>query len=171
MTWTLDPVTREDIEAELWRWSEWRADQRGVDAVLSRVDQYKLTVSDVTASVDQLLAQARNEAAQIVQSAKEEAAAVAPPPALCLGCQAAINEAIAKREARQGKRLRVPETDRKCSCCARVKGIDRFNRDVKARNGRKPQCKECEAVQRADRRTVAKAKAEGKRALSVKVQP
>lgn len=161
----LGPVTRDDIEAALWRWSGWKADQVLVDALLDHVDRY------VTGDVVEL---ARTEAAQILQSARDEAEAMRPPPAICPSCEAAIAEAKAARETaaataakKRIPRQRVPETDRRCQDCERVKGIDRFNKDVKARNGRKPMCKDCEAVRRAARPTVAKAT--GRRPINIKV--
>lgn len=162
------PVNRDGIESALWRWSGWKADQVLVDALLDHVDRYKVTAPDADPIVRRIVDQAHNEAERIVEAARAAAEAMRPPPALCMGCQAAVSEAQAKREATvRKKRVRVPETDRRCADCKAVKGIDRFNRDVKARNGRKPMCKDCEADRRAARPTVAKAA--GKRALNIKV--
>lgn len=166
-------VSRADIEATLWRWSGWTAEQRGVDAVLLDIDRYKLSQDDLDPLVSIILAEARAQAQQIVEDARRVAETMRPPPALCPGCEAAVKEAQAARqeaaERRKGRRPRVPETDRKCRDCGVVKGIDRFNKDVKSRNGRKAQCKECEAGQRKERRSYAKAKASGKRELTIKV--
>lgn len=64
-------TTRDDIEAALWQWSEWRADQRRVDAVLSLVDEYGAPAD--TAMAQQVLAQAHGDAARIRQAARAEA--------------------------------------------------------------------------------------------------
>lgn len=170
MTVTLQ-VSRADVEAELWRWSGWTAEQRSVNAVLKLVDKYKLGAADLDPLIEDIMAQARSDAMRIVATARSEAEAMRLPPALCPSCTAAGEQATAERKARTygaKKRVRVPETDRKCRDCGIVKGIDRFNRDVKSRNGRKAQCKACESDQRAERRTVAKAKAEGRRVLTVR---
>lgn len=169
MTVTLQ-VSRADVEAELWRWSGWKAQQQAVDAVLNLVARYKVDASDLDPLVEDIMAQARSDAMRIIAAARKEAEAMRPPPALCPGCVSVTEEAAAKRRERSasaGKRVRVPETVRKCRDCGIVKGIDRFNRDVKSRNGRKAQCKECEAGQRKGRRTVARAQAQGKRVLSI----
>lgn len=63
-------TTRDDIEAALWQWSEWRADQRRVDAVLSLVDRYG-TPADAQGA--RVLADAHAEAARIRQAARAEA--------------------------------------------------------------------------------------------------
>lgn len=165
-------VGRADVEAALWRWSGWKAEQQGVDAILKLIAEYHLGAPDLDPLIEDIMAQARSDAMQIIAAARKEADAMRPPPALCPSCTAAGEQAAAERRARTygaKKRIRVPETDRKCRDCGIVKGIDRFNRDVKSRNGRKAQCKECEAGQRKERRTVARAQAEGKRVLSIKM--
>lgn len=176
MTAKEQATCREDIERALWRWSEWQADQLRVDALLGLIDQYKLTADVLDPFLADIMAQAAADADQITAAARREAETMRPPPALCPGCEAAVKGAQAshqeranKPDRRRGKRPRVPETDRKCRDCGIVKGIDRFNRDVKSRNGRKAQCKQCEAGQRAERRTTSRAKAAGKRVLSIKV--
>jgi len=66
--------TRDDIEAALWRWSEWRADQRRVDAVLRLVDEYGAPADGrAEAEATRLLARAQADADRIRQAARAEA--------------------------------------------------------------------------------------------------
>lgn len=156
-----DLVDIGDVERALWSWSGWRADQRGVDAVLEVVRRYGETGAKRAAQ--DILAQARREAEQIVQSARDEVAA-----------QKAVQKPATRRVGGLGHAPRYttpikvtprpravpqppreadePETHRTCSRCRKTKAIDLFNRDRKSHKGRKAQCKWCESERRKERR-------------------
>lgn len=144
-------IFRDDIERALWRWSEWRADQRGVDEVMMLVDQY--AGQSVTVDLDS----ARREAAQIVQSAQDEAAAIrlAMPSA---GAATGQTPVVTYRDARGDVWVRLPPSQEEaragvnvCTACGQAKRILYFRRDVKAANGRRSQCRDCENAKRRER--------------------
>lgn len=73
------PVTRDDIEQALWRWTGWTADQSKVEDVLSLIDrlvesgQGRRAVATVQREAQDILARAREEAELIVQTMQDEA--------------------------------------------------------------------------------------------------
>jgi hypothetical protein len=161
MTATDDLVVNlDDIERALWRWSEWRADQRGVDAILGLVQRYGGTDHDQAAA--DTLECARREAAQIVQSARDEAAAIQTAvhetaERAASGMKRVSMAAIAADAYRDGEgavwvRLGVlpdlPDEPlsgtRKCSQCGAVKKLSRYRKDKSSRGGRRAQCADCE---------------------------
>lgn len=175
----------DDVEATLWRWSGWKADQRSVDAVLEVVERHvrskveaaravgarqpSVTLVGAQRAAEDLLAQARNEAAQIVQSARDEAAALQGPvqksperPAEGLKSAPWIAAVLTPYQGsdgtvwlRIGSNLNIATSDgesrRRCTRCEGTKPITRFSRDPKGRNGRRLICKDCENAGRRDR--------------------
>lgn len=154
-------VTRGELEKALWRWSGWKADQRLVDELLTVIDRYAAPAS---------LDQARRDAQQIVQSARDEAAAVrvqvqqssespsdAPAPILSHPLQVAgFQDADGVLWVSLGS---VPdsvtvsgERRRKCSGCGGVKPIARYRKDSKSVGGRKRRCMDCENEKRREKR-------------------
>lgn len=169
MTGTVDAIaTRDDIEGALWRWSEWRADQRGVDEVMALIDRYAEAVSPgAERAADAVLAHARREAEQIVQSARDEAAvlridqATPPqPPSTALVELDPTNVTTAVWQDARGAvwvRLVVDpkvtgQTTATCTGCGVSKALLMFRPDSSTPNGRRGQCRDCENAKRRARR-------------------
>lgn len=165
-------VTRDTVEQKLWAWTAWQADQRSVDDVMGVVDQAMASggrAPGPDGRADAVLAEARNEAAQIVQAARDEAAAIQAetlrlgerPPA---GLTPVPRDRVpldVHRDADGVLWLRLGpsaepmpgdlEKTRRCTRCRGVKVITRFSRDARSRAGRKAMCKDCENVARRER--------------------
>ena len=169
-------VTRDDVQQGLWRWSGWKADQRLVDEMLALVDGYAATGQQ---AADDSLAQARREAEQIVQSAKDEAAVIQsavqqtperpsdglkliPAPNVPLEFYRDDDGVVWLRLGIDGvESPEGQERTRKCSTCRGVKSIIRFSRDRNSRGGRKAQCKDCENFNRRANRANKRANSQG----------
>lgn len=169
MTTTTGITTRDDIEAALWRWSGWRAEQPAVDDLLRLIDQYaRRADTGAQRAADDVLARARIEAAQIVQSARDEAAAIQSAarksperPSLTLTEMdpAGVSTDV-WRDARGAVWVRIVSTPaitgertKRCTACKVVKGELLFRPDARAGGGRRAQCRDCENDRIKKRRT------------------
>lgn len=158
-----EQATREDVEAALWRWSGWKADQRNVDAVLDVVDGYvqrKVMASGIAAT-----RQPEPKTVETQLQGAVETAAVrpveplrhVPVDSLPLATYQDAQGGLWVRLATLDVVIETTERTRVCSKCGGVKPISRFNRDRNSRAGRKMQCKDCEnAARRAHRARVAR---------------
>lgn len=121
----MSEVSRSDVEKALWMASGWQADQRYVDTVMAKVDEYAAGVSGVemppSPDVSHILDQAHAEAARILGDAHAEA-----------------------QRVRQSAVVEDPNRRRKCSSCGALKFPDRFGRDKRSDGGRRKQCKDCD---------------------------
>lgn len=163
-----DKVNRDDIEKMLWRWTEWKANQRAVDAVMGIIDQYteaKVSASrtagnrtgwpgqqDAERAAVELLEQARTEAAQILQSARDQAAVRPVEPVMGV-CRYREPEPAseAPKAVRRPAAADPDETTRTCTRCKVEQDIEQFHKDVKSRGGRKARCVSCESLVRKGR--------------------
>jgi hypothetical protein len=172
MTVTQDGIaTRDDVEAALWRWSGWKADQRSVDALMTVVDQWvgSIQPSDPGAAqaAAEILEQARREAAQIVQSAHDEAAVVQSPtqeseqshPRNLKRFAAAIGAVRAYKDSKGAVWVRIgpaveAELDgtRTCTGCQETKPISKFRLDSHGKGGRRSRCSDCDNAYNRERR-------------------
>lgn len=162
MTTTGGIASRDDIEASLWRWSEWRADHRGVAEVMAIIDQQLgQAMAEAERVAADVLACARREADQIVQSARDEAAVMGATKTP--ECRSEdfdlVPRSVIPSDIHQdadgvlwlrlgvdvSNVLMAAETTRKCSRCKVVKRITAFPMDVKSRDGRKARCRACES--------------------------
>lgn len=135
----MSEVTRDDVEKTLWMASGWQADQRYVDTVMAKVDEYAAGASGVgmpsPPDVSHVLDQAQAEAAQILSDAYAEA-----------------------QRVKQSAIVEDPNRRRKCSTCGALKLPDRFGRDRRSDGGRRKQCRDCDNSTK--RRRYAQVKAE-----------
>lgn len=159
-----DIATRDDIEAALWRWSGWQADQRSVDELLGLIDQYAQapTVPRAARVTDEVLAAARREAEQIVQSARDEIAimrrtAERPPDGMKRLAPGIVPvETYKDADGAIWVRLTAPVSTtppgtRRCRGCGVTKPMIMFRKDKSCTNGYRHQCKECENAGRRNR--------------------
>lgn len=157
-----EQATREDVEAALWRWSGWKADQRNVDAVLKVVDGYvqrKVSASGIAATRQP----EPKPVETLLQGAVETDAARPAEPLRRVPLESV--PAMSYRDAEGALWIRLATLDeitetaertRVCSKCHGVKPIARFHRDRNSRGGRKMMCKDCEnTARRAHRARVA----------------
>lgn len=133
---TKDKVDRSDIEAALWQWSGWKADQRSVDALLTLIDQYA-AVAAAGAEPDPRGAghwQADLTPLSVATLPLRGFTDADGELWLCMG-------SIPERP--------VPaERTRKCSQCGAVKEFVRYRPDPRSRGGRKGVCRDCENTRR-----------------------
>lgn len=170
---------RDDVEKALWRWSGWKADQRGVDTILEVVDQYVRgqveraggnpnPMVGAQRAAEKLLTDAREEASRIIEQAQQQATVQIPAqkgsvlPADGLKCAPWVSSSITPYQAPDGMlwlRISAAPVDkpvqndgtRKCTKCMKTKPIARFNRDNKGKAGRKAHCMDCENAARRER--------------------
>lgn len=179
-----DTAIRGEIERALWRWSEWRADQRGVDEVMTLVDQWVWNVRRETSTdaavpepepsreraaqaAAEILACARNEANHLVQTAREQAATLYQTSVRPFGDLVQVSMAgsstTAYRDARgtlwvqldPGPRL-MGDAERICTSCRIPKRLLQFRADKRGQEGRRSQCRDCENDKRRARRARSK---------------
>jgi hypothetical protein len=124
---TAREITRSDIEAALWAWSGWKADQRSVDELLLLVDRYRPVPDAPT-----VLEEARREAARIVDKARSDAALLLASPELAQEPAPVL---------------------RTCVSCGEDKPLSRFRLTGKGDGNRRRQCGHCEWVTRKRRGT------------------
>lgn len=134
--------------------------------MLSVVDLYAAGRDNPDTGADQaahdLLTQARHEADQIVQSARDEAAqlkgrepapgVLEPDPALRIpmrGYKDASGAVWLCLGTIPTKVIDLTETERACTRCGETKPIDQYHLDVKGRNGRRARCASCTARKKA----------------------
>jgi hypothetical protein len=163
------PVTRDDIEQALWRWTGWTADQRKVDDVLSLVDRLVSSdnhaqAPDVQHEAEQIIARAREEAEQVVRGMRDEAMlhsalqkTVSSPrkgfvraPSWDLPAEAFRDHDGAlwvRIEAAPGV---LAEGSKPCTQCGAVKQATHFRREKNSATRRK-QCRDCENSNRRAR--------------------
>ncbi len=120
-------VTRDDIERALYRWTEWRVDQRGIDEIMSLVDRLAPVLVE-PADTDM----PTRRAAKLSTAVSAEAYR-APGGALWLRLGDLPDELTDV----------VGET-RQCSWCRGVKAITRFRKDKASKGGRRARCQDCE---------------------------
>lgn len=150
-------VTLDDIERAAWRLSGWRVEQRSLDELLGLIRQ--CMGAPTPAEVPELLTAARNEAAQIVQAAREEAALLSPGPPDGLRRMANSSVSTEVYKAPDGALwVRLTEATetavaghRKCRTCGRVKPLARFRRETKGKENRRHQCHDCANAAKRER--------------------
>ena len=168
------PGSREEVEALLWRWSGWQADQRGVDEVLDAIDRHvraKVEASrvagtrqpsqDVVATGRLIIDDAHQAAAGILESARQEGERIvqeasAHPMAKPADVSALPLEGFQDAEGVLWVKLGPvqvadEEIRRKCTRCREVKDIEKFRPDTKAKGQRRTVCRSCENVGRRAR--------------------
>lgn len=128
-----DIATRSDVEAELWRWSGWKADQHSVDALLAVVDRYAHgePVHDLEPEPPE------SPPADLVAVPWHTLPirSFRDPDGLVWVCLGAVPTAPVERT-------------RKCTGCGAVKRLDRYKLDPASRGGRKTRCRDCENLRR-----------------------
>jgi hypothetical protein len=132
-------VSRDDVEAALWQWSGWQADQRLVDELLDVIDRY------VQSAIPRPAQAMRPAPAPVRRAPVVKAAPVVRPAVVKVRVAEPVDPSL--------------DTPRKCTQCGFTMALRQFNRDVKSRGGRKAQCKICENINRGRRRLAKKAKA------------
>jgi hypothetical protein len=130
------PITRDEIEAALWRWSGWRADQRGVDDILGMVERYADPVR--SQAVDGGPACVRETApADLSALGRTEVTST-----VFVDARGTLWVRLEPDPAANGEPLRV------CTCCLKPKNLLQYRADTSAPEGRRTQCRDCENAKR-----------------------
>lgn len=150
-------VGRHDIEAALWKWSGWMADQRAVDAVLDLVDRYAQAAPAASAPLPCAYEDPEPKVTQtsvqgILERPVQDGSLVYAPQLTAEAYRDPDGVLWLRLGSLPANLAENLERTRKCTRCGNVQPIAWFNRDCKSRNGRKAECKKCESKTRADRR-------------------
>lgn len=129
-------ITRDDIEAALWRWSGWQADQRAVDDILGMVERYAGTGRVRTTDVGPARTHEATSPAPEYLGVTDVTATVYTDPRGVLWVRLDPDPAVSG------------EPPRICTACLKSKRVLEFRADYGRPDGRRTQCRDCENEKR-----------------------